>query len=367
MDGRQRQDARRLHFSAPVFDAHADTVLDVLRGRSLTARGDAGHLDLPRLREGGVRFQVFALYTEPEYKPDRALARVLTLWDALARALGDAGDAVRVCRTPADLKAVVASGQERASAVAARLGPEDTGDPQGPPTATQLGAIVSVEGGEAIGTSLPLLRALYALGVRAMGLTWNQRNAIADGAGESRANGGLTEFGREVVGEMNRLGMVVDVSHLCERSFWDVLHTSRQPVVASHSNARALCDHVRNLRDEQIRALAAGGGVMGINFFANFLDAEPERADVGRVCDHIDHICGLVGPEHVGLGSDFDGISRPPAGLEDCRRMPAITEELQRRGYRDADVRAILGDNFLRVFGEVWAQGVGSGPASSGA
>ncbi len=324
-------DARTLHFSAPVFDAHADTVLELLQGRRFVERAATGHVDLPRLREGGVRFQVFALYTEPDYKPERALARVLTLWDALDRALDEAGDAVRICRTPADLDAVPAPGG--------------------------LGAILSVEGGEAIGTSLPLLRALYALGVRAMGLTWNQRNAIADGAGESRAQGGLTEFGCEVVREMNRLGMVVDVSHLCERSFWDVLETTVQPVVASHSNARALCDHVRNLRDEQIRALAGAGGVVGMNFFANFLDAEPARADVGRVCDHIDHICGLVGPGHVGLGSDFDGISRPPAGLEDCARMPAITEELCRRGYGEADVRAILGGNFLRVFRQVWDAG----------
>ena len=323
-------DARSLHFSAPVFDAHADTVLDLLRGRRFLDRSAAGHIDLPRLREGGVRLQVFALYTEPEYKPERALARVLTLWDALRGALGEAGDDVRLCRTPADLDAVPSGG---------------------------LGAILSVEGGEAIGTSLPLLRALFALGVRAMGLTWNQRNAIADGAGESRAQGGLTEFGREVVREMNRLGMVVDVSHLCERSFWDVLETSGQPVIASHSNARALCDHVRNLRDEQIRALARADGVMGMNFFANFLDAEPERADVRRVCDHIDHICGLVGARHVGLGSDFDGISRAPVGLEDCSRMPAVTEELCRRGYGEADVRAILGGNFLRVFRQVWEAG----------
>ncbi len=326
-------DARTLHFTAPVFDAHVDTVLDLARGRSLRARSETGHVDLPRLRDGGVRFQVFALYIEPQYKPDRALARVLELWDTLTRALADAADQIVLCRAPADLDAALASGR--------------------------IGAVLSIEGGEAVGTDLALLRAVHALGVRALGLTWNQRNAIADGAGEQRAQGGLTEFGHTVVAEMNRLGMVVDVSHLCERSFWDVLEASRQPVVASHSNARALCDHVRNLTDEQIRALASAGGVMGMNFFSTFVDADPDRADVVRVCDHVEHIAGLVGPAHVGLGSDFDGISRTPAGLEDCSRMPAVTEELLRRGFREDDVRAILGANFLRVFRTVWAAGEG--------
>lgn len=324
-------DAARVHAEAVVFDAHVDTVLALEQGRSFTSRSEAGHVDLPRLRAGGVDVQVFALYIEPQHKPERATARALHLWDVLRGALAAAGEEVRLCRTSADLDAAAAAGQ--------------------------LAAILSIEGGEAVGTDLALLRALHALGVRAMGLTWNERNAIADGAGEDGAQGGLTVFGRQVVAEMERLGMVVDVSHLCERSFWDVLATARGPVIASHSNARALCDHVRNLRDEQIRALAAAGGVMGMNFFANFLDADPGRADLGRVCDHIDHICGLVGPGHVGLGSDFDGIGRTPAGLPDCSHMPAITAELLRRGHREEDVRAILGGNFLRVFRQVWDAG----------
>lgn len=330
-----------LHRAARVFDAHVDTVLALEGGRPFAVRSATGHVDVPRLRAGGVDVQVFALYIEPQYKPERALARVLHLWDTLMRAVAEAGAALRVCRCSADLEAAAAAGQ--------------------------IAALLSVEGGEVIGTDLALLRALHALGVSAMGLTWNERNAIADGAGEDRAQGGLTGFGREVVAEMDRLGMVIDVSHLCERSFWDVLETAGGPVIASHSNARALCDHVRNLREAQIRALAAAGGVMGMNFFASFLDAEPAKADVGRVCDHIEYICGLVGPRHVGLGSDFDGIAQTPRGLEDCSRMPAITEELLRRGYADADVHLILGENFLRVFGEVWgraaAAGVGAGRA----
>ena len=324
-------DADALHRSTVVFDAHCDTVHAMLAGRPFLTGSPQDQVDLPRLRLGGVAVQVFALFVEPQYKPERALGRVLTLWDALARTVAAAQGQVRLCRGTADLDAARAAGQ--------------------------LAAIVSMEGGEPLGTDLAVLRALVALGVRALGLTWNGRNALADGAGESRAGGGLTEFGRAVVAECNRLGVVLDASHLCERSFWHLLETSRQPIIASHSNARAVCDHVRNLDDAQIRALAAHGGVMGCNLYARFLDADPAAADVGRVCDHIDHICGLVGPGHVGLGSDFDGIDQTPAGLEDCSRLPAVTRELLRRGYAEDHVRQILGGNFMRVFRQVWSAG----------
>ena len=325
-DGR----GRALHRRYPVLDAHVDTVLALEGGRSFTAWGESGHADLPRFRAGGVRYQVFALFIEPEYKPERALGRVLHLWDTLGRAFAEAGpDQVRLCTRPEDLD-------------------------DGALAPGQLGGVLSIEGGEAVGTDLGLLRALHHLGVRAMGLTWNERNAIADGAGEADAGGGLTRFGRALVGEMNSLGMIVDVSHLCPRAFWDVLKVSRRPVIASHSNARALCDHVRNLDDAQIRALAEAGGVMGMNFYAAFLDRDPARADIARLCDHIEHICDLVGPEHVGLGSDFDGIDRPPTGLEDVSRLPALTEALLARGYSEATLAGILGGNFLRVFREGW-------------
>ena len=318
-----------LHRAAVVVDAHADTVLALEAGRDFYRYGTEGHIDMPRLRAGGVNVQVFALYIEPAYKPERALARVLSLRDRLLRTFAAGGGAVRLCRDASELDAALADGQ--------------------------LAAVLSVEGGEAIGSDLALLRALHALDVRAMGLTWNQRNAIADGAGEDRAQGGLTAFGQRVVAEMDRLGMVVDVSHLCARSFWDVLECGGRPRFASHSNCRALCDHVRNLDDAQIRALAMVDGVMGMNFFADFLDVDPARADVARVCDHIDHVCGLVGPRHVGLGSDFDGIQRTPRGLEDASHLPALTRELVRRGYHQADIEAILGGNVLRLLRSVWA------------
>ncbi len=330
----------------PVVDAHCDTVHRMLRGHPFLEGSPEDQVDLPRLREGGVRFQVFALWVEPDFKPERALGRALQLWDALQRTVDRSGGRLRLCRRAADLGA-------------AR---NEVG----------VGAIVGLEGAEAIGTDLSVLRALHALGLRVLGLTWNERNALADGAGEARAGGGLTAAGRSVVAECNRLGIVLDASHLCERSFWDLLEHSRQPVIASHSNAHALCPHERNLRDEQIRALAAAGGVMGCNFYAAFLDPDPGRADVGRVCDHIDHVCAVAGPRHIGLGSDFDGIARAPRGLEDCSRFPAVAEELLRRGHPAEDVGRILGGNFLRVFRGVWADGAtegggGDGPAGEAA
>ena len=331
MDG--DADADALHRAAVVVDAHADTVLALEAGRDFYGGGGAGHVDLPRLRAGGVNVQIFALYIEPAYKPERALARVLVLRDRLLRTFAAGGGAVRLCRDAGELDAALSAGQ--------------------------LAAVLSVEGGEAIGGDLALLRALHDLDVRAMGLTWNQRNAIADGAGEDRAQGGLTAFGQRVVAEMDRLGMVVDVSHLCARAFWDVVESGGRPRFASHSNCRALCDHVRNLDDAQIRALAMVDGVMGMNFFADFLDADPQRADVARVCDHIDHVCDLVGPRHVGLGSDFDGIGRTPRGLEDVGRLPALTRELVRRGYRRSDIEAILGGNVLRLLRSVWSAAAG--------
>lgn len=310
-----------------VVDAHIDTVHDMLQGRDFLQRSAEGQVDLPRLQAGGVAVQIFALFVEPEYKPDRALHRVLRLWDALDRTIQRSAGAMRLVRNTSDLDAALRQGQ--------------------------LAVIVSVEGGEPVGNDLAYLRVLHALGVRAMGLTWNERNAIADGAGEDPNGGGLTRFGRSVVSEMNRLHMLVDVSHLNERSFWDVLDHCTAPIVASHSNARSVCDHPRNLRDTQIQALAASGGVMGMNFFADFLVSGGE-ATTDSVLEHIDHIAALVGPEHIGLGSDFDGISRWPRGLEDASCFPHLTEALLRRGYRSEDVCAIMGGNFLRVLRQVW-------------
>lgn len=320
-------DARALHHDAVVFDAHIDTVMDWTDGkRDFATRSEKGHVDLPRMREGGVDVQIFALFVPPEYHPDRSLPRLLQMLDAFFRELDrNAGD-LALCTNAREIDAALAGGR--------------------------IAAILSIEGAEPIGTDLARLRVLHRLGVRAMGLVWNGRNAVGDGIGEVRTNGGLTTFGVKVVEEMNRLGMIVDVSHLNEPGFWDVAAVSTKPFIASHSNCRALCDHPRNLTDDQIRELAKAGGVMGLNFHPGFIH-ESGRATLDQLLDHAEHVLQLVGPDHLGLGTDYDGISTTPEGLDDVSRLPRFTEGLLARGYDETTVRKVLGGNFLRVVREV--------------
>lgn len=317
----------QLHFSTIVVDAHIDTILDIAAGRRrLGERSTSGHADLPRLQEGGVNVQVFAHFIEPDYKPDRSLPRFLQLLDVFLREAEENDHFMQVVSGFHDLQQAVQAGK--------------------------LAAVISVEGGEALAGSIEVLRIFHRLGVRSLGLTWNESNDIADGIDAGPAAKGLTNFGRRVIQEMNRLGMLIDVSHLAEPGFWDVIHLSNKPVIASHSNARAVCDHVRNLNDDQIKALAENGGVMGLNFCPPFID--PGHATIDRLVDHVDHILDLVGDDHLGLGSDFDGIMSTPTGLEDVSKLPRLTEKLLSRGYKEETVRKILGKNFLRVFKEVW-------------
>ncbi|MDI3270535.1 MAG: dipeptidase [Bacillota bacterium] len=316
-----------LHEESFVVDAHCDTVLDWTDGRRhLTPRTGEGHIDLPRLREGGVNLQIFALFVAPEYHHERSLPRLLQMLDAFYREIEAHRDEMVLCLTTEDMRRAKREGK--------------------------VGALLSIEGAEPMGRDLARLRIFHRLGGRAMGLVWNGRNDLADGVGEEGTGGGLTRLGVETVREMERLGMMVDVSHLSEKGFWDVVSIATKPFIASHSNARALCDHPRNLKDEQIKALAERGGVMGLNFYAGFLTQGGE-ATLDDVLDHAEHILQLVGPDHLGLGSDFDGISRAPKGLEDASFFPRFTEGLLARGYGEDVVKKVLGGNFLRVFGEV--------------
>lgn len=320
-------DSLSLRGDALIIDTHCDTLLSLMRGRSLAERSTEGHIDLPRLREGGVSVQFFACYIEPQFKPDRGLKRVLQQIDAFYRAVEANRELIEVALTVSDIERIRAAGK--------------------------IAAVLSIEGGEAIDGDLAALRMLHRLGVRAFGLVWNQRNLLADGIGERRTRSGLTTLGVEALREMNRLGIVVDVSHLNDEGFWDVIETSTSPIMASHSNSRAICDHPRNLTDDQIRALAKNGGVMGINFCPAFVRSEGP-VTVDDLIDHIDHIVDLVGYDHVGLGSDFDGISDVPQGLEDVSRLPNLTRRLSERGYSEENIRKILGGNHLRVLKSVW-------------
>lgn len=317
----------KLHAESLVIDAHCDTVLRIIRnGYALGKDNSEGHVDLPRLRRGGVNLQFFALYIEPQFKPDRATRRVLELLDAFYREQSANEDVLSVATSARDIRLAGEQGK--------------------------ISALLSIEGGEALEGELGVLRMLYRLGVRAIGLTWNQRNQIADGVGEKSAGGGLTDFGRQVVAEMNKLGMIIDVSHLSERSFWDCIDVSEHPIIASHSNARALCGHVRNLTDQQIQALAGQGGVMGINLSSEFL-VDDGQASIADVVRHIEHICTLVGPGHVGLGADFDGITTPPHDLPDAGHLPALTAALVNKGFDEHTIRGFLGENFMRVIERV--------------
>ncbi len=316
--------ALELHRRFPVVDGHADSILMVLDGkRSLTERSESGHIDWPRALEAGLTCTIQTAFPDPIYYPV-APRRVGESIDHLLQQVEAGGDRVRLALTASDIREAH--------------------------TAGQLAVLLNIEGAEGIQGSISLLRNYYRLGVRCMGLVWNHRNEVAEGVGDD-SGGGLTRFGREVVREMNRLGMLIDLAHITPTGFFQVLELSEHPVLFTHGNCRSLWDHPRNLTDEQIRALAQNGGVFGISIVSAFM-GHPEDG-VRAVADHIDHVVQLLGTaDHVAYGSDFDGAT-PPPGLEDVTRLPRLTAELLRRGYQEADLAKILGGNYLRVFDQV--------------
>lgn len=329
-------DPQQIHRGALVIDGHCDTLLQVSGGLHAYSQRqvrsfweeDSGHIDFPKLVKGGVTCQVMALYIEPQYKPSVSARRTLELLDAAYRLFEESEDFILATKA-------------RDIADAKRTG--------------KISALLSIEGGEAVEGSLALLRSFYRLGVRAMGLTWNQRNDIADGVGE-KSGSSLTAFGVSVVREMERLGMLVDVSHLSDSSFWSLHQVAERPYIASHSNARALCSHPRNLDDRQIEAIASKGGVIGVVFAPGFVSNDPGDVSLRKLVDHIDHIVKVAGIEHVGLGSDFDGFGvreGQPEVLKDVSELPLLTAELVNRGYSREDVEKILGRNWMRVYEQV--------------
>ncbi len=331
--------APRLHRQALVVDTHCDTLKCLLpqftrprdsmwQDRSKVGfgkRSKLGHIDLPRLKEGGVDLQVFAISSERDPTPAYPLRTAMEMTEAF----------YTECERYPKLVVPVTSHAEIMQA-----------NEEG-----RIAAMLSIEGADVIEGRPSMLRVYHRLGVRMVGLVHSLRNLLADGVADNRTKGGLSRLGVEVVEELNRLGMIVDVSHLSDAGFWDVMEASKDPVVASHSNSRAVCAHPRNMTDEMIKALAERGGVMGMNFATDFV--HKTKPSVSTLVDHIDHIVDLVGPEHVGLGSDFDGIPATPAGLEDASKMPAITEELVKREYSEEYIRLILGGNHLRLIKEV--------------
>ena len=366
--------ARRVQREAIVLDTHIDTTGHLLRsGWRFTDRHDPGdgHVDLPRMKEGGVTGAFFAIDGLDQVKGPEILEPALRDIDALRSLAEQLPDKVALCLTAADVRRAKQAGK--------------------------VAMLIGVEGGHMIHDSLATLRNYARLGARYMTLTHFVHTSWADSSGQAPEHNGLTDFGKEVVREMNRLGMMVDISHVADKTFYDALEISAAPIIASHSSCRVLAGHVRNMTDDMIKALAAKGGVIQINFHAPYLDdaydqaqraLQPEvdalRKDLEtkfpgpenqakraaeirafqasrlpivpwtKIVEHIDHAVKLVGADHVGLGSDMDGAVMPE-GMEDCSHLPRITEELLRRGYTDADVRKILGGNVLRVMEQVEA------------
>lgn len=335
-------DAAKLHRNAIVVDAHSDVLADVTDRRLAGEPAVLQRRHIPDWQTGGVNVVVTTLYVDGPYKPDRALRRAVEILGNALNDLDEAPEITAFCRTRSEVERAVAGGK--------------------------IAFILAMEGGEPIQDGLGSLRVFHELGVRILGFTWNQRNLLAEGVGEERAAGGLTELGREMVREANRLGVLLDVSHLSVKSFWDMLEESNAPIIASHSNAKALCGHRRNLDDAQLEALAARGGVVGINAVSAFVTDDPAEASLAKLLDHLDYIANLVGVEHVALGPDFVDylnvwnaeIYRKPTKSFDfaddfgnISRLPALTAGLVERGYDEAQIRGILGLNFLRVFERV--------------
>ena len=327
-EGNDLNNAKRIHKNAIVIDGHCDTILEIANKKiNFGKRNTKGHLDIPRLQEGGVNVQVFAIFIEDIYKPDRALKRTLQLYDIFYQELMNNQNHISLITHCYQIEKARKAGK--------------------------IGVILAIEGGEAMEGDLGILRVLHKLGIRLITLTWNQRNQIADGVGEARTNSGLTEFGVKVVEEMNKLGILIDISHLSETGFWDVIKLSKKTIIASHSNCYTLCSHPRNLKDSQIKALSDMGGVIGVTFVPAFLTQDKRKADIEDVLNHIDYLIKIGGINCVGLGSDFDGTRALPINLDGADKIPNITSGLIRRGYKENEILKILGGNFLRVFKEI--------------
>lgn len=372
---------RDVHNSAIVIDTHADTPMRFLHeGYDIAGPRGSGYMDLKSIKEGNLGAEFFSIFLYPEEVPPNQYAhRTLQIIDSVYEQVRRHPDAMDMAYSAEDIRRI-------------RSGPNK-----------KLAVLMGIEGGHTIENDLRVLRDYYRLGVRYMTLTWSNTNEWADSSGDInnpnvKHHNGLTDFGRQVVAEMNRMGMMVDISHVADKTFWDTIAVTKAPVIASHSSARALTNAPRNMTDDMLKAVAKNGGVVQVNFFSAFVDekfrqeygamakerdaalkavlekyknsddktrfteyqkeqavwaAKVPRPPLKSLIDHIDHIAKVAGVDHVGLGSDFDGIDSSPQGMDSAADLPKVTEALMQRGYSAEDCRKILGGNLLRVFEQV--------------
>ncbi len=338
--------AVRVHKEAIVVDTHIDTTMmlgkegwDFMVRHSPVKGEDSNHVDLPRIKEGGLDGAFFSIYMPGTITGPEAVKRSLVLIDHVRKLAEDHPNEVVLATTAAEVRAAHKAGK--------------------------FAALMGMEGGHMIDDSLAVLRDYQRLGVRYLTLSHSVNTNWADSSGDTPKHNGLTDFGKDVVRELNRLGMLVDISHVADKTFWDALETSKAPLVASHSSMRAISGHPRNMTDDMIRALGGKGGVVMINYARTFLSDEIYQAGLNnvpaaqrptvsweKIVEHIDHAAKLVGAAHVGLGSDFDGTTVPD-GMDDVSMLPKITAALLEKGYSEQDVKNILGENILRLLERV--------------
>lgn len=370
IDPKLWEKARKIHEDAIVIDTHCDTPMLMLeRNLDIGKRSSESQVDLVRMKEGGLDAIFFAVFVSNDLDDKHPSKKAMEMIDEIHQQVERNKDLAELAYSPEDILNIHKKGKRA--------------------------ILIGMENGGPIEGSLRLLRNYYRLGVRYITLTHNGNNDICDTSNPEKARWkGVSPFGKTVIKEMNRLGMLIDVSHISDKAFWDVLEISKAPVFASHSCTRSLCDIHRNLTDDMITALAKKGGIIQLTFCSFFVEEEymrlaaekekkiepqkkllaekfkddqdgywnalielwkkgaPPAPKIEKLIDHVDHVVKLVGVDHVGFGSDYDGTGSVPLGLEDVSGFPLITYHLLKRGYGEEDIKKILGGNFLRVFGE---------------
>lgn len=321
-----------------IFDGHGDIWTDVTVRRQKGFKDIIKKYHINRFKKGGIGGGIFVIWNDPPHDKE-PFNRTLEMLKESSVEILENQDIIKIIRQKGDLEKAVSE--------------------------NKLAVVIGLEGLSSIGTDVNLIYPLYMFGVRHASLTWNEENDLATGV-KGNPDKGLTKYGKEVIKIMEKLGMVVDVSHLNEKSFWDVYNTATRPFIASHSNCRALCDVPRNLTDDQLKAIAESGGVVGANAFRDFVHKEDDKKDIGHFVNHIDHMVEKMGIDHVGFGFDFfeyleeesvssfaSGGGYGPKGLEDASKAQNIIEVLKIRGYKDEDIEKIKYKNFFRVINEI--------------